>query len=134
MPQYPTPQFIEEEGKIIFFLTFRQFFLLVGGGAVCTFCFFFLPFWLAAIISVIVTGVVAIIAFVKINNQSVIKILFNFIGFTTGPKNYTWKKEESSSPLQATTGPEVKKIEEPIAPVPQPSRLNEIKKIVETKK
>ena len=79
-------------------------------------------------------GLVAIIAFLRINNQSVVKIFLNFLGFATGPKTYTWKKEESPYPFQATTAPQIKKEEELIAPVPQPSKLNEIKKIVETKK
>ncbi len=132
--QYPTPQFIEEEGKIIFFLTFRQFFLLVGGGAVCLFLYFVLPFFFFAICSIFIMGLVAIIAFLKINNQTIVKILLNFIGFATGPKTYTWKKEESPYPFKVATSPEVKNIQEPPTPIPTTSRLSEIKKMVETKK
>lgn len=94
MPQYPVPQFIEEESKIVFFMTFRQFFLLVGGGVVCFLLFLALPLLIFAICAVIVMALVSIIAFVKINNQSVIKALFNYMSFTTGPKNYIWKKNK----------------------------------------
>ncbi len=93
MAQYPIPQFIEEESKIVFFLTFRQFFLLVGGGVVCFIMFLTLPVYLFVIFSLVVAILVVAIAFIRINNQSVIKAVFNYFGFMTGPKNYVWKKE-----------------------------------------
>lgn len=97
--QYSIPQFIEEEGKIIFFLTFRQFFLLVGGGAVCLLLYYILPFWLFAILSIVIMLMVAAIAFLKIGNESIIKVLLHFIGFSLAKKNYIWKKKELSESL-----------------------------------
>ena len=93
MPQYPIPQFIEEEGKIVFFLTFRQFFLLVGGGAVCFLLFLTMPFWVFAVGSVFIMAFALIIAFVKINGASIVRVVLNYLGFVTGAKNYTWKKK-----------------------------------------
>lgn len=95
MPQYPVPQFIEEEGKIIFFLTFRQFFLLVGGGVICFLMFTFLPFWVFVVGSIFVVFIVVIIAFVKINGISVVRILLNYLGFLTQDKDYVWKKKDN---------------------------------------
>jgi len=92
MPQYPVPQFIEEEGRIIFFLTFRQFFLLIGGGVICFGSFMLLPLILAIFITVITVPLTIALAFVKINNQSVVKALLSYLGFVTGQKDYTWKK------------------------------------------
>ena len=43
MEQYPVPQFIEQEGKIAFFLSFRQFFYLAGAGAICFILYYTLP-------------------------------------------------------------------------------------------
>ncbi|MCX6719524.1 MAG: PrgI family protein, partial [Candidatus Staskawiczbacteria bacterium] len=43
MEQYPIPQFIEQEGKIAFFISFRQFFYLVGAGGACFILYFILP-------------------------------------------------------------------------------------------
>ena len=40
MEQYPIPQFIEQEGKIAFFISFRQFFYIVGAGAICFILYF----------------------------------------------------------------------------------------------
>ncbi len=93
MSEYPVPQFIEEESKIIFFLTFRQFFIIVGGGLICFLFYLILPFIFFAIGSVLVALIVVVVAFFKINNESAVKILFNFIGFSLGSKNYVWKKE-----------------------------------------
>ena len=43
MEQYPIPQFIEQESKIASFISFRQFFYLVGAGVICFFLYFLLP-------------------------------------------------------------------------------------------
>ena len=94
MPQYPIPQFIEEEGKIIFFLTFRQFFILVGAGAICFGLLFILPMIIAIIASMFVLGIFGIIAFLKIDGMSVVKVLLNMMGFYTKTKVYTWKKDK----------------------------------------
>ena len=93
MPQYPVPQFIEEEGKIVFFLTFRQFFLIVGGGVVCFLLFYILPFYFFIAGSLFVMALVAIIAFVKINGISVVRITLNYLGFLTQSKDYMWRKK-----------------------------------------
>jgi len=91
--QYPIPQFIESEGKIISFLSFRQFFLLVGGGAICALFFTILPFYFFVIGSLLVMALTGSIAFVKIDNISVLTIFMNFIGFTIASKNYMWIKK-----------------------------------------
>src|SRR5687768_8500199 len=101
MSQYPIPQFIEEEGKIIFFLTFRQFFMLVGAGAICIVLYFLLPFPFFVFCSIIVGVLVFAIAFLKINNESILKILFNFFTFSTGAKNYIWDKKKSAYPFKS---------------------------------
>lgn len=116
MAQYPIPQFIEEEGKIISFLTFKQFFALVGGGALCAILFYTVPFIVFGISSIFIGFLVAIIAFIKVNNESVASLFMHFIGFSIGKKNYVWNKKD--------------------VPVPeiQASRISEIKKTIETKK
>ncbi|OGZ67505.1 MAG: hypothetical protein A3C58_02000 [Candidatus Staskawiczbacteria bacterium RIFCSPHIGHO2_02_FULL_34_10] len=138
MAQYPIPQFIEKEGKIISFLTFRQFFLLAGGGGACLLLYFILPFFLFALCAIIIMSLVAIIAFLRVNGFSIITIFLNFVGFLTGSKTYIWKKEESSYPFKVLKRQEVKSIEEVKTPSflmkSKASKLNEIKKMVELKK
>ena len=118
MPQYPIPQFIEEEGKIVFFLTYTQFFLLVGGGALCFVLHLILPFWIFAILGIFIMLLVLAIAFIKIGNESIIKVVLHFIGFSVATKNYIWEKKELNFPVADI----------------QQSQLNNTKKIIETKR
>src|SRR3989344_6876487 len=136
MPQYPIPQFIEEEGKIISFLTFRQFWWLVGGGAVIILLYYILPFYFFILASLLVAALVGTIAFVKINNMSLIKIFFNFLGFSLGAKTYTWERKETmAQPFRVQKAEELAGVE-PSAPIPkiQQSILQSIRKLVETKR
>ena len=86
-------------------------------------------------LSILVGLLVAIVAFVKINNTSVIVILFNFITFLIGSKNYVWKKRESPYPFKVKKTPVIG----PAKPFSsydesQVDKLKEIKKIVELRK
>lgn len=112
MEQYPVPQFIEEEGKMVYFLTIRQFIYLVIAGAIIFLLYAVLPFYLFVFCSVIVGGCAAALGFLKINGMPLLTILLNSIGFITGAKNYTWKKKESLYPFKTIKRVEVKKIEE----------------------
>src|SRR3989344_2464430 len=92
MPQYPLPQFIEEEGKIVFFLTFRQFFLLVGGAVACFLLYYTLPFYLFVPVAILIMMIVSAIAFLKIEDEKITKVILHSINFYTDDKSYTWKK------------------------------------------
>ena len=54
MERYPIPQFIEAEGKIAFFISFRQFFYLLGAGVICFILYWILPRVLFYLISCII--------------------------------------------------------------------------------
>lgn len=138
MAQYPIPQFIEEEGRIVFFLTFRQFFLLVGGAAACVLLYAVLPFFLFSIFSLLIMGFVGMIAFFKIGNEGIVKVVLHFLEFSTNNKNYIWQKDEYQPQTKFFIKPEATKIES----VPQAqkqtllktttkSRLSETKKMIE---
>lgn len=139
--RYSTPQFIESEGKIVYFLTYKQFFWLVGAGAAAMLFYYILPFPLFVICSLLTGIPILIIAFVKINNESVIKIFLNFLGFLTDKKTFVWKKRKVVRSLKSLRGgipietipPEIKNIH--LFPsVFQTSKLKEIKKRIETKR
>lgn len=123
MAQYPVPQFIEEEGKIVFFLTFRQFFLLIAAGAICFLMFITLPLFVFIFGSIVVISIFIVIAFVKFNGMPILKVLFNYVGFLSQSKNYIWKKKDWSEGESA-----------PILELPQSSKLEDIKRTLETKK
>ena len=123
MEQYPIPQFIEQEGKIAFFVSFRQFFYLVGAGVICFLLYFVLPRFLFIICSAIISISAIALAFITINGTPIINILLSSFGFATGSKNYVWQKKESPYPFKTIKKVEIKKIAEgPVLKV-QESRL-----------
>jgi len=137
MAQYPIPQFIEEEGKIVFFLTYRQFFELVGGGGVIVLLYAILPFYLFIIAALVVAGLTVIIAFLKVNNQSAPAFFLTVLGFSVSGKTYTWRKKESKHSAKAKKLAPIKAAQttsqKPTFNM-QPSKLRNIQKVIDTKK
>lgn len=112
MEQYPIPQFIEQEGKISSFLSFRQFFYLVGAGAACFLLYFILPSFLFYIVALIIAVVAVALAFGTINGTPLLNILLGAIGFSIGGKDYTWKKKESPYPFKPIQRTQIKKLDQ----------------------
>ena len=133
MEQYPIPQFIEQEGKIAFFISFRQFFYLCGGGVICFILYYTTPFFIFAILSLLVMGITGALAFLTINGMPVINILLSSVGFLAGTKNFTWKKKESAYPFKAVKRVQIRKIDEGPKLQAQESRLKKIHTQVEMK-
>ena len=133
MEQYPIPQFIEAEGKIAFFISFRQFFYIVGAGVICFVLYYVLPFFLFAILSIAIFGGALVLAFVTINGVPIINMIFGSIGFAVGGKNYVWKKRESPYPFKPVKRARIKKIEEEPVLQAQSSQLRRLGTKVETK-
>lgn len=133
MEQYPIPQFIEQEGKIAFFISFRQFFYLVGAGVVCFLLYYILPrilFFMASLIIIVGT---LILAFVTINGVPILNMILGSIGFALGGKSYIWKKKESPYPFKPIKRTQLKKIEEGPVLQAQTSQLKKIHTQIETK-
>ena len=123
MPQYPVPQFIEEEGKIVFFLTFRQFFLLIAAGVICFLMFITLPLLVFILGSIVVIALFVVVAFVKLNGMPVLKVAYHYLGFITQSKNYVWKKKDWSETEDAS-----------ILELPTTNTLDAIHKTINTRK
>jgi len=130
--QYPIPQFIEQESKIAFFLSFRQFFYLVGAGVVCFFLYFILPRVLFYLASAVIFIATTILAFATINGVPILNIILGAIGFSMGGKNYTWKKKESPYPFKPIKRTRIKKIEQGPVLQAQVSQLKRTRTQVET--
>ena len=131
MEQYPIPQFIEQESKIAFFISFRQFFYLVGAGAVCFFLYWILPRILFFMASIIIFIATLILAFVTINGTPIINTILGAIGFSMGSKNYTWKKKESPYPFKPIKRTQIRKIEQGPVLQAQKSQLKKTKTAIE---
>ena len=131
MEQYPIPQFIEQEGKIAFFISFRQFFYLVGAGVICFFLYCILPkviFYLVAAVLFIGAGT---LAFATINGVPILNMILGAIGFSIGGKNYVWKKKESPYPFKPIKRTQIRKIEQGPVLQAQTSQLKRTKTQVE---
>ena len=131
MEQYPTPQFIEAEGKISSFLSFRQFFYLVGAGIACFFLYFILPGFLFYLVSAVIFVVMIILAFVQMNGVPIINVILGSIGFSIGHKDYTWKKKESPYPFRPIKRTQIRKIEQGPVLQAQTSQLKKMHTAVE---
>src|SRR3989442_401802 len=131
MAQYPIPQFIESEGKIISFLTFRQFFILVGGGAVCFLLYYILPFSFFIVLSIGIMVLAVVVGFLEVGYVSVVTILFTILKFSANSKTYVWKKKEAKYPFKFKDNPSntAQTME-----ASQPRVLDKTKKIIEYRK
>lgn len=133
MEQYPIPQFIEAESKIAFFISFRQFFYLVGAGMACFFLYFILPRFLFILLAPIIAIGTIILAFATVNGVPILNMILGAIGFSMGGKNYTWQKKESPYPFKPIARTQIQKIDRGPVLQAQTSQLKKIKTQVDMK-
>ena len=131
MEQYPLPQFIEQESKIAFFISFRQFFYLVGAGVACFILYYILPRILFFIVAAVGFAGTATLAFATIHGVPILNMLLGAIGFSMIGKNYTWKKKESPYPFKPIKRTMIKKIEQGPVLQAQTSQLKKTRTMVE---
>jgi len=131
--QYPIPQFIEADSKIAFFISFKQFFYLIGAGVICFFMYFLLPRFLFYFLSFIVFVGAVILAFATINGTPILNVILSSIGFSMGGKNYTWKKKESPYPFKPIVRTQIRKIEQGPVLQAQASQLKRMHTNLETR-
>ena len=94
MSDYQVPQFIDIEAKIIGPLTLKQFLYLAMGGVILFFAYFFVKFWLFAMLAIIIGGISLAFAFLKIHGRPFSFFVINFFKFVFRPKIYLWQKEQ----------------------------------------
>ncbi|MDO8557134.1 MAG: PrgI family protein [Candidatus Jorgensenbacteria bacterium] len=92
MATFQVPQFIEEKAKIIGPLTLRQFFFIAGAFliSVISYNIFNMFFWI--LITIIVGGAAAALAFIKINGQDATQALLSGLSYMWQPRVYTWQR------------------------------------------
>ena len=103
--EYQVPQFIEVESKIIGPLTLRQFIYVAGGAGRGVVFFSYLPIMFAILLSLPVVGLVAALAFYKINGKTFAEILEAGFNYYTSQKLLIWKhtppKKNESAAIEA---------------------------------
>ena len=91
--RFQVPQFIETETKIVGPLTWKQFiWVALGVGLLLMFFRFLTGFWLI-FISMIVIAVFGALAFLRIEEMSLIEYLMKALSYALGPKKYLFKKD-----------------------------------------
>ena len=110
MRQYQVPQFITVEDKIFGPFKLRQFiYLIVGFGIIIIFWNIFttIPF---VIFSIPVAGLALSLAYLKINEQPLAKVILNGFRYFVRPRLYIWKKKRP----EIVTGEAAKKATAPV--------------------
>lgn len=132
MEHYPIPQFIEEESKIAFFISFRQFFYLVGAGLICFILYYLIPIRaIFYVIAVLIFASAGILAFGTIGGTPILNWLLGLVGFSLGGKNYTWKKKEYPYPFKPIERTRIKKLDQGPVLQAQTSQLKRTKTQIE---
>lgn len=134
MNQFTVPQFIDVEDKIIGPVTTRQFIIMLAVGLISFVLYKLLAFIPFVISAVVLLGVGATVAFVKINGQPFHFFLLNLLQTWRSPNLQIWDKELTQTQLKeyikARGAPP--KIEKPRKESLTTSRLSEISLTVDT--
>jgi len=93
MATFQVPQFIEEKAKIVGFLTLSQFIYVAVGAGVSFIAFSIFNLFVSIIITVIIATITISLAFVKINNQPMPKVISAAFLYFWKPRVYTWNRE-----------------------------------------
>lgn len=92
--QYQVPQFIEVEDKIIGPLTGKQFFYLLGAGAIIFLLRIVFEWWLVMVLGGPFVGLAVAMAFLKVNGVPFIKVMNNAVNYYFSNKLYLWRKTQ----------------------------------------
>ena len=106
--QYPIPQNVDIEDKLIGPLTLKQFLYLLGGGILEFIWFSMFDMELFVLISIPTVGLAAAFAFVKIYDKPFIEFIQIMARFTVASRRRVWKRIPGALTAQATQNQEVK--------------------------
>lgn len=132
--QFTVPKFIDQEDKIIAFITVRQFLIMIVAGILIALCYALLAFWPFVASAVIIGLLFGILAFLKINGRPFHFFLISFIERTKKPAVRVWNKELTDAELRHYI--KQKNEEEPKKAAPRPrfstSQLSQLSLVVDT--
>lgn len=100
--QFPVPQFIETEDKIVGPFTLRQFMYIAIGGGMCFVLFFLLQTWLWFVISMFLMAFAAALAFAKIEGRPLAQVVASAFSYYWNPQAYVWQPEKK---VESKAGP-----------------------------
>ena len=106
MSQYPVPQFIDREKRLIGPLTVRQVITIGINAGILFIMYFLLSFTVFIIVGVITTSATIVMTFIKINGRPLPNVVFSVLEYHLQPKVYVWgradKKEGSKKKVSSS--------------------------------
>ncbi|MEK7498252.1 MAG: hypothetical protein AAB611_00120 [Patescibacteria group bacterium] len=124
------PQFIDVEDKITPFLTMKQFFMLVGAGAIAAMFYPFLETTPWLVLSAIIFGVISAFAFVKIHGRDFGIVFLAGFKFLWNPHLYIYRKEVTTQKREKVA---IQEKAEEILDKNSPERLRQIARLLDAK-
>ena len=110
--QESVPQFIDREQKLLGPLTVRQTVVLGITVLLLILSYFLLNFFVFSILFVILGSSGVAIAFIKINDQPLYKVVASFSGYFVKPRKYLWQhKENDTEPTKKQTAHKTETVE-----------------------
>lgn len=100
--QFPVPQFIDTEDKVVGPFTLRQFMYIAIGSGACFVLFFLLQTWLWFLISLFILAIAAGLAFAKIEGRPLAQVITSAFAYYWNPQTYVWQTENK---VETKTGP-----------------------------
>ena len=121
MRQYQVPQFITIEDKVIGnVLTIKQFLYLAGGAGIIALLRLALQPFLLVPLAIAIGAVAAALAFLKINDQPVPRVIKNMAFFALRPRLFVWK--HAAPPKRAPLKDAIDKSQTPAIAIPKLSQ------------
>lgn len=96
MARYLVPHYIEMEDKIVGPLTLPQFLYLLAGGILSYFYFSFFDRVLAWVLTIPTASLFLALAFLKIQDQSLLKMLGALFLYLQKPRERIWQKQNEA--------------------------------------
>jgi len=133
MQQFTVPQFIDVEDKVIGPITVRQFIIILFSAGLIALCYKIFYFDTFLILSILITFITVVVAFVKVNGVHFHLFLTNFLITLFKANTRVWNNAFGKEHLRIETEKVVTQ-EEFIVPPKQysSSRLTELSLIVDT--
>ncbi len=94
--RFSVPQFIEHEARIVGPLTFKQFAFVGTAGTIGLILYASAPFPVFLVVTIVVGGIAAAMAFLKIGGIPFPSLIGNFLKFGSEPKIYVWERKEQT--------------------------------------
>lgn len=103
--QFQVPQFIETEDKIVGPLTLKQFVYVAIAAGVSFLLFFIVATWLWFVLTVFLATIAFSLAFIKINGQPMVRVMFSAAKFFWQPQTFVWQPEAQRRAAVGATTP-----------------------------